>query len=74
MLCKQTGCTGDMKYRKTPDNERYVCPVCGFSTLILPHDISTDGLEGMDDYLTYDERGNLCIDDGIVEAYFKLHP
>lgn len=73
MLCKKAGCTGDMKYYNNYGSEGYKCPICGFKTVIMPHDISTEGLEGLEEFISYDANGNMCISDGIEEAYFKAH-
>jgi hypothetical protein len=72
MLCKQAGCPGDMKYFKVLDLEGYRCPVCGFETHIVAHqDVDRVEVDQFKDFISYDEKGNMCIDDGIVEAYFK---
>lgn len=71
MLCKQQGCPGDMKYFNHHGAEGYECPICQFKTFIHPHDLDLSGIEGLETFISHDQNGNLIIDDGIVEAYFK---
>lgn len=71
MLCKKEGCPGDMKYFNRYGAEGYECPICHFKTFIHAHDLDLSGTEGLETFISHDRNGNLIIDDGIVEAYFK---